>query len=285
MTTPRAFTFATALAVMAVSATSSQNAEERPLSGAFDHSYRSLSRVLGRHVVGTRVDYAGLKRQRAALDAVITELGRVERRDFDTWTDDEQVAYWINAYNVFTLQAIVDHYPVDGGWLSFLRLAPRNSIKQIDGVWTALSWPAAGVQMTLDEIEHGTLRVHYDEPRIHFAVNCAAVSCPSLRADPYVARRLDRQLVQASRDFLASDFGLQVDGSTLRVSSILDWYGEDFVDEYAQLVDGPGSVESRAILGLVAKYGPSSAASLARSGNARIRFLRYDWSLNDTVTR
>ncbi len=284
MTNLRALTLATAAAVVAVSAAFGSNIEP-PASETFDHSYRSLAHVLERHVVGSRVDYAALQQQRAALDAAVTEIGQVEGPDFDTWTDDEQIAYWINAYNAFTLQAVVDNYPIDGGWFSFLRLAPRNSIKQIAGVWTDLRWAAAGRPMTLDEIEHGTLRVRYDEPRIHFAVNCAAVSCPPLLAEPFVAKRLDRQLMLAARDFLASDHGVRVDGDTLEVSSILDWYGGDFVDDYSHLVDAPGSAQSRAIFGLVAKYGPSAAAPLAQSGTARIRFLRYDWALNDSAAR
>ena len=284
MKTSRALVLTTAVAFLAASAALNSNLE-RPTPGAFDHSYRSLAQVLRRHVVGTRVDYTGLQQQRAALDAVVAEIGRVEGPDFDAWTDDEQIAYWINAYNVFTLQAVVDNYPVDGGWLSFLRFAPRNSVKQISGVWTDLRWPAAGEAMTLDEIEHGTLRVLYDEPRIHFAVNCAAVSCPPLRAEPYVAKRLDRQLVLAARDFLASDHGLQVEDGALEVSSLLDWYGEDFVDEYGHLVDAPGSAKSRAILGLIATYGPSPASRLAQTGDVKIRFLDYDWGLNDATAR
>ena len=284
MKTSRALAITIAVAFLAVSVALSSNIEP-PVSETFDHSYRSLARVLGRHVAGIRVDYAALQQQRAALDAVVTEIGQVDGQDFDTWTDDEQIAYWINAYNVFTLQAVVDNYPVDGGWLSFLRFAPRNSIKQISGVWTDLRWPAAGEAMTLDEIEHGTLRVLYDEPRIHFAVNCAAVSCPPLRAEPYVARRLDRQLVLAARDFLASDHGLQVEDGALGVSSLLDWYGEDFVDEFAHLVDAPGSAKSRAILGLIATYGPSAASRLAQTGDVKIGFLDYDWGLNDAAAR
>jgi len=222
-----------------------------PRDGPVDHRYRDFGTVLRRHVVDGRVDYAALRAARAALDAVVVELGQVTRPELDGWTREQQIAYWINAYNAFTLQAIVDHYPIDGGWLSFLRLAPRSSIRQIPGVWTELRWQAAGRPMTLDEIEHETLRADYDEPRIHFAVNCASVSCPPLRLEPYVPASLDRQLTLAARDFLASDQGLRIDGTTIAVSSVLDWYGEDFVAGYAHLADG-ASAQVRAILGVVA---------------------------------
>jgi len=246
----------------------------------FDHDYVDYGRLLRAYVVDHFVDYAGLQRDRRRLDDIVAAFGTVERADVDQWSREQQIAFWINAYNAFTLQAIVDHYPIDGGWLSFLRFAPRSSIRQIDGVWDERRWPIAGADMTLDEIEHNTLRAQYDEPRIHFAVNCASMSCPPLRPEPYVGERLERQLILAARNFLASQHGLQIDGATLRVSSIFSWYGDDFVDQYAHLVDG-GSEKDRAILGVIAKYGPAEAARLAQGGNARLRFLKYDWALND----
>ena len=88
-------------------------------------------------------------------------------------------------------------------------------------------------------------------------------------------------MILAARDFLASDLGLQVSGSTLRVSRIFNWYGDDFIPRFAHLVDADRSERERAILGVIAKYGPTEAATLAREGRARIRFLKYDWALND----
>ena len=249
----------------------------------FDHSYRAYGAVLRAHVVGTRVDYADLKRNRASLDAVVAELGQVRMQQMTSWTREQQIAYLINAYNAFTLQAIIDHYPIQARWFRWFTFTPRNSIKQIGGVWTQLRWRVAGANMTLDEIEHDTLRAEYGEPRIHFAVNCASVSCPPIRREPYVGDQLDRQLTLAARDFLATDLGLQVDGETLRVSSIFNWYGEDFIDTYAPLIDAERSAAERALLGVVAKYGPSKASALAQGAAVRIGFLRYDWSLNDTA--
>ncbi len=248
---------------------------------SIDHSYRGLAELLRQHVVGARVDYAALRVNREDLDSIVETFGKVTELEFEGWSRAHQIAYLINAYNAFTLQAIVDHYPIDGGWLSFLRWAPKNSIKQIDGVWTERRWSAAGAEMTLDELEHERLRVPYGEPRIHFAINCAAISCPPLRRDPYVGERLERQLIVAARDFLASPEGLQIEGDTIRASRVFDWFGEDFIEEYSQLVDAAGSDRDRAVLGIVAKYGPAEASQLAQSGNARLRFLSYDWGLND----
>ena len=247
---------------------------------SFDQRYRAYAELLRAHVVDTRVDYARLKSNRTALDAVASEFGRVTEAQLESWSTNEQIAFWINAYNVFTLQAIVNHYPIVWRWRNVLTLTPRNSIKQIAGVWSDLRWDVAGTQRTLDQIEHETLRPLYQEPRIHVAINCASISCPPLRVEPYVGEHLDRQLILAARDYLASDLGLEVDGATLRLSSIFDWYGDDFIEDYAHLVDG-GSKKERAVLGLVATYGPTDAAKHAQSGSGRVGYLRYDWALND----
>lgn len=253
--------------------------QKRPQS--FDHTYTAYGELLHRYIAGTRVNYTHLTRDRVALDAVAADIGIVSEDEFKSWTREEQIAYWINAYNIFTLQAIVNHYPIRRRWFSWLTFSPHNSIKQIPGVWTGLQWHGAGHELTLDEIEHGILRKKYDEPRIHFAVNCAAISCPPLRAEPYIGIQLDEQLSQAARDFLNSDLGLQIDGSTLLVSKIFDWYGEDFFSNYAESIDTKYSSLEQAILGFVAAYGPLEAVRLIQDEMARIKFLKYNWALND----
>ena len=244
----------------------------------FDHEYTTYSQLLRDHITGTGVDYARLVRNGQVLDAVVTELRQVSEADLRAWSRDHQLAYWINAYNVFTLKAIVDNYPIKGRWFS---LSPRNSIKQIDGVWDKLTWNGGGRDVTLDQIEHEILRAGFDEPRIHFAINCAAIGCPPLGREPYRVPLLDRQLILAARDYLATELGLRVDGSTLRVSSLFKWYGEDFISQFAHLIGADRSEKERAILGVIAKYGPTEAAALAQEGRARIRFLKYDWALNN----
>lgn len=269
-----------ATVVAALLVTHSLLGAELIAADAFDQRYRAYAELLRAHVVGARVDYAALKSDGAALDLVAGEFGRVTAVQLESWSREEQIAFWINAYNVFTLQAIVDHYPIVWRWRNVLTLTPWNSIKQIPGVWTDLPWDVAGTRKTLDQIEHETLRTLYDEPRIHVAINCASISCPPLRVEPYMGEHLDRQLMLAARDYLSTDLGLQIDGSTLRVSSIFNWFGDDFIDNYAHLVDG-SSERERAVLGFVATYGPTEAAGLAQSGDAAVRFLKYDWALND----
>jgi hypothetical protein len=246
----------------------------------FDSDYEGYGRLLGRVVRGARVDYRALAAARTDIDAVASAFNATAASDLLQWSTAEQIAFWINAYNVFTLHAIVDHYPIRSRWFT---LGPRNSIRQIDGVWTTLKWRAAGRDVTLDQIEHEILRPTFKDPRVHFAINCASIGCPPLSAQPYVAARLDAQLDEAARRYLASPQGLQVAGDQLRLSSLLKWYGEDFVERYA--AEGPraGTPRDRAVLGVVMRFGPPAAATLAASGRARLAFLDYDWSLNDAA--
>ena len=245
---------------------------------AFDHEYGAYADLLKRHVRFPRVDYLALKGDRGALDRVVAAFDEPAARGESGWTREQRMAFWINAYNAFTLRAIVDHYPIRG---SLFTLQPRNSIRQIAGVWTDMKWQAAGRTVTLDDIEHRILRPTFNDGRIHFAVNCASISCPPLAAEPYRPLTLDAQLDGAARAFLASPEGARVDGDTLRVTSLFKWYGEDFTPHYAQVVPGSRAARERGILGVIVRYGARAAADVARRGEAAITYLSYDWSLND----
>ena len=245
---------------------------------AFDPSFTAYGRLLHRVVHGPRVDYQRLTADRAALDAVVASFDDPATRAEASWPPAQRLAFWINAYNVFTLQAIATHYPIRAGWFT---LGPKNSIRRISGVWTKLTWHAAGRTLTLDDIEHDILRRVLKDPRMHFAINCASKSCPPIAADPYVAATLDAQLDTAARRYLGSAAGLQVVDGTLHVSSILNWYNDDFIPGFARLAPGGQTEGVRAVLGIVTTYGPPAAAEIARRAGAAVSYLPYDWSLND----
>jgi hypothetical protein len=249
---------------------------------SFDHGYADYAQVLARHVDGSRVTYAALSADRGALDRVIAQFDAPAARREAGWTREQRMAFWINAYNAFTLRAIVDAYPIQSRW--FTR-QPRNSIRQIPDVWTSQRWRAAGRAVSLDDIEHRVLRPVFKDARVHFAVNCASRSCPPLAAEPFRADTLSAQLDAAARRYLASPEGVRLDGNALRVSSLFKWYGEDFVAEYSPIVPGPRPQVERAILGAVVRHGLPDAAARARNGGAVIAFLDYDWSLNETEPR
>src|SRR4051812_17984847 len=241
-------------------------------------TFPQYGQLLHDHVRPPKVDYAALKADRSALDAAVAAFAEPREAEERDWPRGERLAFWINAYNAFTLRAIVDHYPIRGSWFS---LAPRSSIRQIDGVWTTLTWNAAGRTVTLDDIEHRILRPEFKEPRVHFAINCASIGCPPLTDEPYLAATLDAQLDAAARRYLASPQGLRIEGRTPRVSRIFEWYGEDFVPRFAPERAGQTDRVERAVLAVVAQFGPDDARALARTSSTRVRFLNYDWSLND----
>ena len=171
----------------------------------FDHGYTAYGAILREHVIGDRIDYASLRRNRAALDSVVSDFEETPAAGLANWTDRERMAYWINAYNAFTLQAVTDHYPITRNLLSPAGwLAPADSIRQIAGFRTRQRWQPGGRPRSLDDILHEELRTGFDEPRIHFALYCAAAGCPPLRREPYTPVRLERQLILAARDHLAS---------------------------------------------------------------------------------
>ena len=272
--TTRALAWCAAAALVLGSTTS------RSSAAAFDHGFSDYAALLGSVVRGARVDYAALEADRARLDRVVDAFSSPTRPEEEAWTREQRMAFWINAYNALTLQAIVDHYPIRS---RLFTLAPRNSIRQIDGVWTMLTWPVAGLTVTLDDIEHRILRPTFADARVHFAINCASISCPVLSGEPYRAPTLNVSLDAAARRYLGSAEGLRVDGSTIGVSSIFKWYGDDFIAEYAPVVPDPGDRRERAIRGVIVRFGPAAAAERARTRQSRIAYLDYDWSLNDVA--
>ena len=259
-----------ATVVTAVLAIVTAAAAQKP--PGFDHGYGAYREALTRVVKDARVDYRALAADRTMLDRAAGEIATVPQAEETRWSRDERLAFWINAYNIVTLRSIVDRYPIQG---SLFTLYPRNSIRQIGGVWDVQRWPVAGRLVTLDQIEHEILRPIFKDPRVHVAINCASKSCPPLGAEPYVASQIDRQLDDAARRFLATEQVVKLSGGRLMASSVFKWYGDDFIPAYAA-----GSTSPAAIRAFIVRYGPPAAAAAAKT-SASLRFLPYDWSLND----
>lgn len=242
---------------------------------SFDHSHGQLAEVLAGHVQwqegggNSLVDYAALQAAPEQLERYLEELSAVEAAEFQRWPADEQLAFLINAYNAFTLKLIVDHYPLD-------------SIRDIGSFWQS-PWKRRfftllGEPMHLDQIEHEIIREpgRYDEPRIHFAVNCASIGCPALRPEPFTAAELEAQLGDSTRRFLGDASRNRYRAGSLEVSSIFKWYREDFERGWRGAHDlGAFLVLYADTLGLDADVQEQLAG-----GQVKIRFLDYDWTLN-----
>ncbi len=225
------------------------------LTPAFAQSeelHADYEKVLKAYVADGKVDYAGLKKDRAQLDGYLSRLIRVKKREFSSWSRDARLAYLTNLYNVATLRLIIDHYPV-------------KSIKDIGsffkGPWDQPVVSLFGKNITLNNLEHDIIRKEYKEPRIHMALVCAAKGCPPLRSEAYTADRLDSQLDDQSKTYLSSPKGMRIDRSKGKVylSSIFKWYGDDFIS----------------VTVFAEKHSGKNIDGFS------VRWLDYDWSLND----
>jgi hypothetical protein len=234
--------------------------EPNPEGPTFNHS--QLDAVVHEHVDADGwVDYAALAAEPGELDAYIAALAEAP---FDELGRNEKLALLINAYNAFTLRLILDYYPL-------------ASIRDIasDQRWDGRTWNLGGQEWTLNEIEHEQIRPKFQEPRIHFAVNCASIGCPPLRVEAYVAVRIDEQLQDQMEYTHSHDRWLRVDAeqNTVYLTKLYDWYGGDF----EQVAD---SVEAYA-----AKYSEPLRAALDSGRKPKTEWLDYDWTLNDVKNR
>lgn len=237
--------------------------ENRLSASDFDHSHALFGKVLDAFVEDGWVDYAGLKRNPADLKAYLDRLASISSKDFEMWSEQEQLTFLINLYNAATLQLIIDHYPVE-------------SIRKIWAPWKN-PWKQEvvtlfGEKVTLDHVEHGLIRKDYREPRIHFALVCAAISCPLLRGEPYTPERLDEQLTDQGRNFLntKSKNRMDMEKQTAYLSAIFKWFSGDFEEQ------------AGSILAFVRPYFAEETAKKIEDGTFRVEYLDYDWSLNDS---
>jgi len=186
-----------------------------------------------------------------------------------------------------TLKAIIDNYPIKSSWLKS-RIYPKNSIRQISGVWKKLEFRVMGQNVTLWQIEHEILRKKFNEPRIHMAMVCAAMGCPPLRREPYVGNKLDEQLDDQTRQFLSNPEKFDINSSkdTVYLSEIFKWFAEDFVGKYSPGRNiGRHDKEMSAVLNFIASYIKGAQKKYVLAGKYKIKYIDYDWSLNEQRTR
>jgi hypothetical protein len=244
----------------------------------FDHEHDTWNLLLKEYVrwnpdhTASKVDYGQFKRNPVPLDQYLEKLSAVSRAEFNSFNRDQQLAFLINAYNAFTVKLILTKYP------------DLKSIKELGSFfsspWKKKFFRLLGESQSLDGIEHGLIRGsgRYNEPLIHFAVNCASIGCPALLDKAYVAEKLDQQLLESTRSFLTdrSRNRFNADAGTLEVSSIFDWYAEDFAKGWR----GFDSLQDffRIHVDWITDN-PADARRLL-AGPLKIEFLDYDWKLN-----
>ncbi len=234
-------------------------------------SYQDYAEVLQTYVNKQGlVDYTKLQANRKQLDRFNQSLGAVSPQTYESWSENEQIAFLINAYNSFTLQSIIDRDPL------------KDSVKNISGVWNKRQFTLAGSAKTLDNIEHDTLRQNFNEPRIHVALVCAAISCPPLLNQPYLPEELDTQLNNQTVKFASSPHGLRIDKTEQKVylSSIFKWYGKDFIKTYGVEEQFAGNEQQRAVLNYFSTKLNSVDRQYIEQNDYQVKYLDYNWSLN-----
>lgn len=212
-----------------------------------DHS--AWNSLLNSHVTADgKVDYLGFKKNKSQLDVYFQLLRK--QVPGDSWLENEKLAYWINAYNAFTVALIVDHYPI-------------KSIMDIKDAWDIKFIHLGDQTYSLNEIEHEIIRKKFDEPRIHFALVCAAVSCPVLLNEAYTADKLEQQLQQQGELFINDPSKNLIKNNKAKVSQLFNWFGDDFTKN-GTLIDYLNQFSET-------KMEPK----------ANIEFMEYNWKLNE----
>lgn len=203
------------------------------------------------------VNYADLKAKDAKTLDQYLDLVSKNAPGAD-WSKDEKLAYWINAYNAFTIKQIVDKYPTESIISNQLQLVSGS------GPFNKKYFKIGGKDMSLNNIEQDIIRKEFKEPRIHFALVCAAVSCPTLRNEAYTAAKLDQQLTDQAREFLNNPKKNAIAKDKVSISKIFDWYKDDF-----------GKSDEN-VIKFINQYSQTDA-----DPKASVSYQKYNWDLND----
>ena len=247
-----------------------------PKAQAIDHHLWDM--LLQKHVQvimsgnSTLVDYAGIASEEDILQQYLQQMSSITVTEFDNWPKNEQLAFLINAYNAWTVALILTQYP------------DLSSIKDLGSFfqtpWKKNFIPLLGKKRSLDDIEHNLIRGsgRYNEPRIHFAVNCASIGCPALGTEAYRGDHLEEQLEEATKKFLQDHQRNRFEDNMLKISSLFKWYKKDF----AQGWRGAKTLHQFLALYHTSLQIPANQLTQLKNGDIDILYLKYDWHLNDT---
>jgi hypothetical protein len=219
-------------------------------------SHQQWDNLLKKHVNASgMVNYKGFQKDKTGFDDYLKLLS--DNAPQSSWSQNEQKAYWINAYNAFTVSLILQKYPVK----SIKDIAGK--IYKINTPWDIKFINIGGKKYDLNNIEHGILRKKFDDPRIHFALVCAAMSCPRLRNEAYTGAKLDAQLEDAGKEFLNDKSKNNITAASAELSKYFSWYKSDFT-------------KNGSLADFINKYSQTKITA-----NTKISSLNYNWSLNE----
>ena len=255
------------------------SAQTRPPSTS-DPLHQPLDEILDLNVRDGLVYYRALQGQRARLDRYAASLN-VAPATYEAWPREARMAFWLNAYNTFVLQSVIDRYPIRGRSAEY----PASSIMQIPGVFESNRHRAAGRNVTLDEIEK-TILPEFKEPTLFLALGRGALGSGRLRSEAYTADRLASQLDEVRAEFVSDQNMLKIDRVAGRVSvtPILSWREAHFVAAYDKGATGPFAQRSpieRALIGFVTPHLYPLEREFVEENKFSVTFHPFDWRLND----
>ncbi len=248
-----------------------------------DPLHRPLDQILDLYVRDGLVYYHALKTERARLDRYMASLN-VPARTYDGWSAQEKMAFWIDAYNAFVLETVINHYPIHGRSTMY----PAASIRQIPGAFEEATWRAAGRSVTLDQIEKNILP-EFKEPRVYLALGRGAAGSGRLRSEAYTGERLARQLDDIQKEFVSEQQMLRIDrmAGQISVTPILSWREQQFVAAYDK-PDSPFAQRSpieRALLAFIQPHLLPLEKEFVQKNEFKVVFHDFDWNLNDLTGR
>lgn len=242
--------------------------------------HRAYDLLLDVNVRDGLVYYRALRSERGRLDRYVASLN-VSKAEYDGWSREQRIAFWINAYNAIVLQTIVDHYPIRGRSSMY----PASSVRQIPGAFEKTKHQLAGRSLTLDEIEK-TVLPEFKEPRVYFALGRGAVGSGRLRSEAYTAGRLASQLDAVQAEFVNDSAMLRIDQLTgqLSVTPLVSWHEAEFTAAYDKGPAGTFAERSpveRAIISFISPHLLRLEREFVEKNTFRVVFHQLDWRLND----
>jgi uncharacterized protein DUF547 len=240
-----------------------------------DPLHQPLDQVLDANVRDGLVYYRALKSERGRLDRYVASLN-VAAATYHGWSKPQQMAFWVDAYNVFVLETVINHYPL------------RGTIRQIPGAFDKTTWRAAGRALTLDQIEK-TILPDFKEPRLYLALGRGAMSSGRLRSEAFTGERLERQLTDIQREFVTDRNMLRIDrlANVVSVTPIISWHDQEFIAAYDKN-EAPFTARSpieRAIIAFIRPNLLPLEKELVQKNEFKVVFHDFDWRLNDLTGR
>jgi hypothetical protein len=258
---------------------------ERELSESFLSEYADiLSEFVNDNGL---VDYQGLRRKRYEIGLLLRRLNKLDPGEYESWPKEDRIAFWINVYNLQKLKVVTDNYPIQpASRILTIFYRGTNSIRHIEKNIAGHKFLVMDEEFTFAAIEKRFFRGEFDDPRIFFTITSACLSSPPLRNEPYYGHKLGEQLDDQTKRFLSGPLAFSIDRARKKVylSALfqLSWYGREFIEKYA--IDRKfkdQTPDTRAVLNFITGYIPKRDVSFLETKNYVIKYMTYDWSIND----